>query len=161
MRDFLRKYGSLFIWIIAFQVIGAVIGQMTGTGKDGWYDSLTAPPLVPPNYVFGIVWSILYVMIAAAGWLAWKGRKENKDAKLLFSAFIAYIILNWSWSFVYFGVQMLLGSFLLILIINILSIAFVTKSLKVNKNAAYLMVPPTLWTLFAAYLNGGYWWLNA
>jgi len=149
------KIVGLVLWIVAFELISMTIGMMTQNNVDGWYATLKAPPFTPPNIAFPIMWTILYAMIAAAGWYIWR----HRDNRLL-SVFMLYMLLNWSWSFVFFGMQQLFAGFLWILAINVLSLALVVMSWKRLRIAALLMIPPTLWTLFAAYLNGGYWYLN-
>ncbi len=154
------KYILLVLWILLYLGLSYGIGMMTQTAIPGWYETLTPPPLNPPNFIFPIMWSILYMMIAAAGWYIWTRRKTIVGADRMFMIYAVYMLFNWGWSFVFFAMQMLLGGLLWIAALNILSIWFVALALKHAKPAAYLMVPPTLWTLFAMYLNGGYWWLN-
>lgn len=155
----IQKYGTLLLWILAFEAISLLIGRAIAPGVSGWYAGLTAPPLTPPNIAFPVMWTILYAMIAAAGWLAWQHRGAS-SAQFLLVIFALYMALNWSWSFIFFGAHLLLTGFIWIILINFLSILFIRKSWNTLRPAALLMILPTLWTLYAAYLNGGYWWLN-
>ncbi len=155
----LNKYASLALWILVFEAVSFLIGQATQPGVDGWYAGLTPPPLSPPNIAFPVMWTILYALIAAAGWTLWRNR-DGQGVKTLLFLFAGYMALNWSWSFVFFGAHMLLAGFLWIAALNILALAFIYKAWTSCRPAAYFMIPPTLWTSFAMYLNGGYWWLN-
>lgn len=155
----MNKYLTLPLWIIAFEAVSYLIGTANQPSVDGWYGSLTPPPLTPPNLAFPVMWTILYALIAAAGWHIWRGRNEPGGRALLV-LFALYMALNWSWSFVFFGAHLLLAGFLWILALNAVAALFIVRAWKPLRPAALLMVPPLLWTLFAAYLNGGYWWLN-
>jgi len=105
------------------------------------------------------MWSLLYSLIAAAGWTVWRGRNDSARKGLL-PLYIVYMIMNWSWSFIFFGAQELLIGFIWIVVMDVLALVFIVKAWKSLRVAAYLMIPPTLWTIYAAYLNGGYWILN-
>jgi len=68
------KYLRLIIWILSLMLIGSLIGALTKGGVSGWYADINRSPLTPPNYVFGIAWSILYAMIATSGWIIWESK---------------------------------------------------------------------------------------
>ena len=155
----MKKYLSLALWILVFEAVSYSIGMATQNGVDGWYASLTPPPLTPPNIAFPIMWSLLYSLIAAAGWTVWRGRNDSARKGLL-PLYIVYMIMNWRWSFIFFGAQELLIGFIWIVVMDVLALVFIAKAWGRLRVAAYLMIPPTLWTIYAAYLNGGYWILN-
>ncbi len=155
----MNKYLSLALWIIGFEAVSFGIGMATQGNVDGWYASLNRPPLVPPNIAFPIMWTILYSLIAATGWTLWRTRaQEDGDFRLII--FGIYMALNWSWTFIFFTAHLLLPGFLWILLMNLVALILIVKSWQDVRSASLLMIPPTLWTCFAAYLNGGYWWVN-
>lgn len=155
----MNKYLSLALWVIAFEAISFAIGMSTQGDVDGWYASLTRPPLVPPNIVFPIMWTTLYALIAATGWYLWRNRHdEDGDFRLI--VFGIYMALNWAWSFIFFTAHLMLPGFLWIMLMNFTAITLIVKSWQDVRPASYLMIPPTLWTLFAAYLNGAFWYVN-
>ncbi len=152
-------YLSLALWVLIFEAVSFAIGMSTQGDVDGWYAALARPPLVPPNIVFPIMWTALYALIAAAGWTLWRGRgKEDGDFRLIL--FGIYMAFNWSWTYIFFTAHLLLPGFLWIVAMNFVAIVLIVKSWQDERTAALLMIPPTLWTLFAAYLNGGFWWVN-
>jgi tryptophan-rich sensory protein len=155
----MTKYLSLALWVLAFEAVSFAIGMATQGGVDGWYASLNRPPMVPPNIVFPVMWTILYALIAAAGWHLWRARHEQGGRTRLM-LFGAYMALNWSWSFIFFGAHMMLTGFICIILMNMAAILLIVKSWQDVRPASLLLIPPTLWTLFAAYLNGAYWWVN-
>lgn len=155
----MKKYFGLALLIGIFEAISYLIGSATQSSVDGWYGTLTPPPLTPPDIAFPVMWTMLYALIAAAGWFTWRGRNEPGGRTLLI-LFAVYMALNWSWSFVFFGAHQLLAGFIWILALDAVAMLFIVRAWKTLRPAALLMIPPLLWTLFAAYLNGGYRWLN-
>lgn len=152
------KYVSLFLWIAVFEAISMALGLETRNNIPGWYATLERPPLVPPNYIFPIMWTILYALIAATGWHLWRTRTTTP--KILPILFVAYMALNWSWTHVFFGMHLLLAGLIWIAAMNAIAIVFIKLSWKDCPLASKLMIAPTLWTFFAMYLNAGYWYLN-
>lgn len=155
----MTKYLSLALWIAVFEAVSFGIGMVSQGDVDGWYTTLVRPPLVPPNIVFPIMWTILYGFIAAAGWTLWR-RRDQDDGDFRLILFGLYMALNWSWTFIFFTAHLLLAGFLWILLLDFIAVIMIVRCWNTNRLASYLMIPPTLWTCFAAYLNGGYWWLN-
>ena len=72
MHDNVVRYLRLMLWVIILVTAGSGIGYLTQGNIDQWYSDLIKSSLTPPNYMFGIVWSVLYVLIATAGWLIWE-----------------------------------------------------------------------------------------
>ncbi len=155
----MQKHIPLLCWIIVFEAVSVFIGLSTQPGVDGWYAGLVRPSFTPPNIAFPIMWSILYAMIAAAGYYIWQAR-QAAGGKLRLQIFIAYMVLNWSWSYIFFSLHQLLLGFIWIVAMDVLAIAVIAMAWRDLRKAALLMIPPLGWTLFAAALNGAYWWLN-
>lgn len=155
----MKNFLSLAVCILTFEAVSFGIGMVSQGDVDGWYAALNAPPLTPPNIAFPIMWTILYALIAAAGYLLWRHRAAPGGRDRL-TLFIVYMALNWSWTFIFFGAHLLLTGFLWIALLDLVALALILKSWGDARPVSYLMIPPTLWTLFAAYLNGGYWWMN-
>lgn len=149
-------YLKLALWIIGYLVVSFTIGQLTQGGIQGWYQDLQKPALNPPNWIFPIMWSVLYVMIATTGWLLW----EKGAGTGLKTLFIAYTLMNWLWSPLFFGLHQTAFAFAWIMMINALNLAFIIKAWFGAPTAAKLMISPLLWTSFAAYLNLAIWLLN-
>ena len=115
-----------------------------------WYGNLKKSPLSPPNYVFGIVWPILYAMMFVALFLVLRKVSITSKAVLLFAG---QLFLNLIWSPIFFQYKLysvaLLDIFLLIIVLGLTIISFY----KINPISAYLLVPYLLWLSFASYLN--------
>ena len=150
------QYRSL-PFFVAVVCLVALTGIQFEPGS--WYATLRKPPLTPPNWVFPVAWTLLYLMIALAGWLAWQyqaGRPRHQ-------AFICYgmqLFLNASWSWVFFGQHWMVVGFFNILLLLLAIAANITLFLRLSRLAALLLVPYLIWVGFALYLNIGIAWLN-
>ena len=153
----MKKYLAPALWIVAFQAIAGVIGYVTRDNMD-WYDTLAKSVLTPPDIAFPIVWTILYVLLALAGWMMWSYRKTHGEA---FRLYWMQMLLNWGWSFVFFAAHLVFIGFLWILALNVAMAAFMAVAWRDGlKKPALLVLPTFLWGSFAAYLNYAIWVLN-
>ena len=124
-----------------------------------WYLTLNRSQLTPPNYIFSIVWSFLYCLLAISGWLIWQS-KPFVNLPLLKKLFIAQLILNWSWTPLFFTYHLIDLALICLALIVILVVILIIKSYK-NLIAVSLMLGPyLLWLLLASYLNFYIWQYN-
>jgi len=146
---------------LSFAVAGAG-GAITATSVGDWYPTLAKPAFNPPDWLFGPVWTLLYAMIAVAGWRVWRLRgwttNGTLNAELL--AWALQLGLNLCWSFVFFGARMIGAALIEILVL--LAAIGVTIALfrRVDRLAAWLLAPYAAWVAFAALLNAALWRLN-
>ena len=154
----IKKYTRPAIWIAVFLVISYVIGMFT-RGNMGWYDTLGKSSLTPPDIVFPIVWSSLYVLLALCGWRVWEGF-SRPNGKTVFLLYWLIMPLTWAWSFIFFEFQMVAPGFFWIMALNAAMIAFIAAAWAHNRAASLLMAPTLIWCSFAAYLNYTIWVLN-
>ncbi|MFO1130088.1 MAG: TspO/MBR family protein [Rickettsiales bacterium] len=154
-----KKYISLFIWIILIILSGSIIGSFTKPSIDGWYTTINRSDLTPPNYIFPIVWTILYGMLGAAGWCIWNAN-NFKQIKLLKTLYIIQLILNWSWSPIFFNYHLTGTAFVIINLMETVVSMIIYLTYAELKLVALLMLPYLSWILFAGYLNFYIWWNN-
>jgi tryptophan-rich sensory protein len=147
---------KLLLWVAVFLGVSYTLGQITQGGMQDWYQNLQKPSFNPPNIIFPIVWTILYITIAAAGWRLWES-KASFSLKLIYGL---YVLLNWTWTPIFFGAHEIAAGFIWIAAMNIINLVFIVKSWKVHKLSCLLMVPVFCWTLFAMVLNYQIWVLN-
>ncbi|MFH0971391.1 MAG: TspO/MBR family protein [Candidatus Micrarchaeota archaeon] len=150
---------KLLVSIIGCELAGGIGAIFTSPNIPTWYAALAKPSFSPPNWVFFPVWTTLYLMMGVSVYLVWN-REKNKQAEMGLKFFGVQLLLNILWSFLFFGMK---SPFLgLIGIIALwLSIALTIRQFwKINRNAAYLLVPYILWVSFAAILNFSVWQLN-
>ena len=140
-------------WIVVFLGISFLIGEVTRENM-GWYGNLKKAPLNPPRIAFPIVWTSLYIMLAAAGSYLWSVRKNENGTKHL-GLFAFYMLMNWAWSFIFFAAHYMMAGFIWIVISDVvLAVLAVTLFTNGHRKTALLLVPTLLWGMFAAYLNG-------
>jgi translocator protein len=150
----MNRFVTLALFLLLVFGGGNLIGLSTLPGE--WYAALEKPWFNPPNWLFGPAWSILYVMIAVAGWRLW----ENQRSSSAMTVWWISLVLNFLWSPAFFGLQSItLG--LVVIIPMLLSIfLFIAKAWNVDRIAALLFVPYAGWVSFATMLNVAIWWLN-
>jgi tryptophan-rich sensory protein len=139
--------------------VAAAGGAVTATSVETWYAGLAKPPFNPPDWVFGPVWTALYLMIAVAGWRVWRRRSES-GAWLALGAWGVQLSLNLSWSMLFFGARMIGAA--LVEIAVLLAAILITAALfwRIDRIAGVLLVPYTAWVSFATVLNAALWRLN-
>lgn len=135
----------------------AAVGSLFPPGD--WYADLTRPSFAPPNWVFGPVWTVLYVAMAIAAWLVWREAGLRKG-RVAFTLFGIQLLLNAAWSILFFGLHSL-GAALIDLSLLWLAIAATIFAFsRHSKTSALLLVPYLGWVTFAGWLNYGFWTLN-
>ena len=139
--------------------VGAVAGMFTSQAVPTWYASLNRPSFSPPNWVFGPVWTCLYILLGISFFLIWK-EEASKERDLAIKVFSIQMLLNFAWSFLFFYFN-LIGAALIEIILLWISIALMIYLFnKIKPFAAYLNIPYLLWVSFATILNAGYYFLN-
>lgn len=123
-----------------------------------WYFSLAKPYLTPPAWIFAPVWSFLYLTIAFSFVLYFLKKDENKGLGYLY--FLVQMILNLIWTPVFFGTKNILLALIVIILMDVFIILTIKKFYEVRKFAGLILIPYLIWTLFATYLNFGYFILN-
>ena len=150
---------KLIISILLPLSVGALAGMFTSQAVPTWYASLNRPSFSPPNWVFGPVWTSLYILLGISFFLIWK-EEASKVRDLAIKVFLIQMLLNFAWSFIFFYFN-LIGVALLEIILLWISIAsMIYLFYKIKPLAAYLNIPYLLWVSFATILNAGYYFLN-
>lgn len=148
--------GILGLLILLTLGIGWLGSRATLPEITGWYANLTKPTFNPPNYLFGPVWSTLYLLMAVSQWMVWNAT-ENKLTKVFF---FLMLVSNALWSPVFFKYHQL-GWALVVLAFYLITLgAWVRCLYQENKTAAYLQSPHLLWVSFATILNASIYLLN-
>ena len=134
----------------------AVLGSVATSSGRSWYDDLEKPAFNPPDATFGIVWTILYVMIALAGWLAWRASDDPSPT----IAWVVQMALNLGWTVVFFGWRAPEAAIVVIGALIIAVAVDVVLSWRASVAAGALLVPYLAWVGFATALNIGVAVLN-
>ena len=143
---------------ICFAAAG--VGSLyTSPAIPGWYASLQKPAWNPPNWVFGPVWTLLYLMMAVAAWLVWRER-GFAGATLPLALFFLQLVLNAFWSIIFFGWRNPALALVEIFFLWAAIFATMLAFWRVSHAAGWLMWPYLLWVTFAGFLNLTIWRLN-
>ena len=147
-------FKNKFLTFMSFLLVtfGAlVIGSLSTINyKDPWYSLLNKPAFNPPDWVFGPVWTVLYLMMTIAIWLFWHSKSRDKNTVYIY---LIHLVFNTTWSVVFFVFHnMVLALFVLILLIGLI-INLILRFKRVNVISSYLMIPYLLWCSFALLLN--------
>ena len=137
-------------------LVGAAGSALTAESVRGWYLTLNRPPGVPPNWVFPVVWTSLYVMMGTAAWLAWRQPGHWHALRLWGWQLLA----NALWTPAFFGLNSPVLGLVVLAVLLPLIVLTLRALLLLDRRATFLMLPYLLWTLYATYLNLGFWWLN-
>lgn len=152
---------KLAICILICQATGIISGLLTTTQNNIWYNSIVKPSWNPPGYLFGPVWTILYLLIAISLWLVWKSNSDEtiKLEAMLFFGF--QLFLNFWWTILFFKFHSPSGAFIEIILMIVLILITIFRFSEISKTAAWLLVPYISWVCFAAFLNYNLWKLNS
>lgn len=154
-----KTYLSLIIWTLSLITIGGAIGSLTKPEISSWYSTLNRSPLTPPNYVFPVAWTILYGIIGACGWLIWRSKTFPKLTAIK-TLYVIQLILNWSWTPLFFHYHLTGLSLVVLIAMDILVGMLILLAYRKMKAVSLLMMPYLLWILFATYLNFYIWLCN-
>lgn len=151
---------KLIISILIPLLVGAISGIFTASGVKGWYANAVKPSFNPPNWIFGPVWTILYILMGIALFLVWKSATDKKLKNIAISLFAVQLALNFCWSFIFFKMQEPGWAFAEILFMWLMILLTIIWFGKISSTAAWLLVPYICWVSFASVLNYSIWQLN-
>lgn len=151
---------KLAICILICQFTGIISGLLTTTQNNVWFNTIVKPSWNPPGYLFGPVWTVLYLLMAISLWIVWKSdsNESMKQEAMLF--FAAQLFLNFWWTILFFKFHSPLWAFVDILIMIVIIFITIFRFSEISKTAAWLLVPYISWVCFAALLNYNLWKLN-
>jgi benzodiazapine receptor len=129
-------------------------------GTSDWYANLDKPCFNPPGWVFGPVWTVLYVLMAVSAGLVWQTGLGERKVRIAMGLYLVQLFLNALWTPLFFGLEMPLLAFIDIVLLWAAIILTILAFFRVSKIAAALMLPYLGWTTFAAVLNFCLWYLN-
>lgn len=146
-----------FVWLIIFLVVVLGVGFTIGlTIRPGaWYQALEKPFFTPPNWLFGPAWTLVYILIAVAGWRVMVTQGLNSPALRLW---LGQMVLNWAWTPVFFGFHQIGFGLVVIACLLATVLAFMLRS--PDRVARWCFAPYALWLCYATALNAAIFALN-
>ena len=140
--------------------VGGLSGFATARGISTWYPTLVKPSFNPPAWVFGPVWTVLYIMMGVAAYLVWLRGVDADGVRAALAVFVIQLALNGLWSILFFGIRQP-GLALVEIIVLLVAIgATIWLFWRVVPAAGVLLLPYWAWVSFATILNASLWWLN-
>lgn len=157
MKHVKRDKSMLAFFIAILLLLGFASGKVTQLSIQHWYHGLEKPFLTPPDVVFGPVWTIIYVLIAIAGWRIWRLDRLNFWRGGLF---LLQLVLNYSWTLIFFGFYEVGWALLDISVLWVVIMALLWMFYRFDRLAFQCWIPYVVWVSFAVYLNFGIWLMN-
>lgn len=155
-----RAFLRLIIAIVVTQFAGLIGSLFTLSKIPTWYATLIKPALNPPSWVFGPVWTTLYLLMGISAFLIWQQGWEKREVRLALGVYALQLVLNMSWSIVFFGMQNPGLALVNIILLFISIICTMIVFYRISRPAMYLLIPYILWVGFASYLNYAIYALN-
>lgn len=140
-------------------IVATIGGLATAESVDAWYPALDKPDWTPPDWLFGPVWTVLYVAMAIAAVRIAQTQPWRK-ARLPLYLYIVQLVLNLSWSLLFFGMRETGVALFDILILDVIVAWLVVRFWRLDRPAGWLLAPYLAWILFATALNAAIWWMN-
>ncbi|HEX9072079.1 MAG TPA: TspO/MBR family protein [Pseudolabrys sp.] len=150
----MHRYLTLALFVALVLGGGTLIGLMTLPGE--WYAGLAKPSFNPPNWIFAPVWTLLYIMVAVAGWRTW----QHSPRSAAMAVWFIQLALNFVWSPTFFGAHRIGAAQVIVVALLTTIVAFIVMRWPGDRAAALLFMPYAAWVAFATLLNGALWYLN-
>ncbi len=141
-------------------LVGFSAAGITFDNVLSWYAGLARPPLSPPNWLFGPVWTVLYVLMAVSAWLVWRQREPWRRSRSALTFWCLQLAVNSAWTPVFFGLHQLAAGLAVMVVMLSAVVTTILRFWPVNRLAGAMLLPYLGWVSFATYLNAGFWWLN-
>ncbi len=158
--NFMRRFIALTISIAIAQAAGLIGSLFTITSIPTWFAALDKPWFSPPNWIFGPVWTLLYTLMGIAAFLIYRQRK-HPQAKQAMVAYSVQLTLNAAWSIIFFGSHAIGLALVEIIAMWAAIVWTIALFARVDRRAAWILVPYLAWVSFATMLNAALWRLNA
>ena len=156
IREVPMLIGSILIPLLV-GYLGAIV---TLSQISTWYSTLSKPWWSPPNWLFGPIWTTLYVLMGIALFLVWREGIHRRDVRFAILIFAVQLVLSLLWSVVFFSFHALFGSFIIVMLLWLAILANIIAFLIISKWAGFLLVPYIIWVSIASYLNYSVYILN-
>ncbi|WP_041632775.1 TspO/MBR family protein [Maribacter sp. HTCC2170] len=155
-----KKLVKIVISVSVCLVIGFLSSFATQSSVNDWFFTLNKPSFNPPNWIFAPVWTILYILMGISAGIVWAKGFHHLWVKTALYHFVFQLLLNASWSMVFFGLKEPFWALMVILCLLILLCLTFRWFKIVSQTAAWLLLPYILWVCFATILNYKIWELN-
>ena len=136
------------------------IGAMADDSISNWYAGLQKPNITPPDWVFGPVWTILYLLMGISVFIVWNKGLDYPKVKQALGLFVIQLCLNAAWTPLFFGLHLILAALIEIVLLWLAILATFLVFKRISVRAGMLLLPYLIWVGYAVILNGSIWYLN-
>ncbi|MBZ9625916.1 tryptophan-rich sensory protein [Clostridium sp. FP2] len=150
---------ALIISVLLAEGVGFLSGFLSMTASKD-YKNFNKPSFSPPGWVFPVVWTILFFLMAVAAYRIWMKGKSGEDVTKALVLYVVQLFLNFLWSIIFFRFRLYAIAFLELLLLLVFILLTTFEFYRIDKPSAYLMVPYIVWVSFAGVLNYAIWMLN-
>ena len=151
---------KLVVSILACEAVGIIGSIFTLGAIPTWYASIQKPWFTPPNWVFGPVWTTLFLLMGVSLYLLWTSTTTRTKRQAALVVFGAQLALNLLWTYIFFGLQLYLAGFVEILVLWGTIALTIAAAFRVSRTAGYVLIPYIAWVTIATLLNYYVWILN-
>ena len=160
----MMSVGSIIRLVVACGVslAAGVAGSLAvgGQGFTSWYATIQKPGFTPPGWVFGPVWTVLYLLMGVAAFLVWQRGLGSRPVRIALAWFLVQLALNAAWSPVFFGLHRIGPALVVIVLLWVAIVITMYHFFRLSRPAGMLLVPYLVWVSFATVLNASIWHLN-
>jgi translocator protein len=154
------RWLGLLVFLAIALAAGGLGSLLQGSDVGGRYLAFERPAWAPPSWAFGVVWPILYVLIGIAGWRVWRVAGSVRAAGVALGLWVVQLVVNAIWPGVFFGLEAFGPAVVVITVLDVLVVLTILAFRRIDRLAAWLLVPYLLWILYATALNAALWQLN-
>ena len=156
----MKNWLKAVIALLLPQVVGVTAALLTETGESSWYQNIQRPQWNPPGWVFGPVWTLLYLAMGWAFYLVWKSPVPPGKKRPALVLWVVQLVFNFFWTLIFFGAHEIGWALVEIAALWLLILLTIFAFARVRKGAAWLLVPYISWVSFATLLTYTIWRMN-
>ena len=157
----MKKFSKLVCSVSVCLLTGFLGSFVTMDSITTWYADLSRPSFTPPDWTFGVVWPILYVMMGVSAFLIWERGINKRQVKVALGLFVLQLVLNGIWTPIFFGLHMIALALVEIVLLWAAILLTIIAFWRISKPSTFLLFPYILWVSFAVVLNAAFWHLNS
>ncbi len=158
--DKTSSFWKLIIAIVICETTGIISGLISQVGMDRWFMTIDKPSWNPPAYLFGPVWTSLYLLMGISLWLIWDSNVLPKIKTKAIAIFSLQLFLNFCWSIIFFRFHSPVLALIDIILMVITIVITIILFNPISRVASWLLIPYLFWVCFATFLNYAIWSLN-
>ncbi len=143
---------------VAMAELTGLLAQLLSNMDMGFYKTLERPPLLPPGWLFPVVWTVLYALMGIAAYRVYNSEAENRTGALVLYG--VQLLVNFLWPIVFFRFQNIGAAMAVLILLFVLVVLTAVQFYKADRLSGLLLIPYLLWLAFALYLNIGLYFLN-